>query len=66
MKRVNDLYVPHSAQGMLCEEKPAACGSACGAGDKQEKPAACGSACGTGDKQEKPTACGSACGAGDK
>lgn len=66
MKRVNDLYVPHSAQGMLCEEKPAACGSACGAGDKQEKPAACGSACGAGDKQEKPAACGSACGAGDK
>lgn len=33
------------------EEKPAACGSACGAGDKsEEKPAACGSACGAGDK----------------
>lgn len=31
----------------------AACGSACGAGDKQnEKPAACGSACGAGDKPE--------------
>lgn len=31
---------------------PAACGSACGAGDKkEEKPAACGSACGTGDKK---------------
>ena len=30
---------------------PAACGSACGAGDKpEEKPAACGSACGAGDK----------------
>lgn len=29
----------------------AACGSACGAGDKpEEKPAACGSACGAGDK----------------
>lgn len=29
----------------------AACGSACGAGDKTaEKPAACGSACGAGDK----------------
>lgn len=29
--------------------------------------AACGSACGAGDKQEeKPSACGSACGAGDK
>ena len=34
------------------EEKPAACGSACGAGDDkpEEKPAACGSACGAGDK----------------
>lgn len=54
----------------------AACGTACGAGDK---PAACGSACGAGDKPEvstrpvddcserrQPTACGSACGAGDK
>ena len=43
------------------ENVSAACGSACGAGDKkpEEKPAACG----TGDK--KPTACGSACGAGD-
>lgn len=30
----------------------AACGSACGSGDKpEEKPAACGSACGAGDKQ---------------
>ena len=43
----------------------AACGTACGAGDKpEEKPAACGTACGAGDKQ--PTACGTACGAGDK
>lgn len=44
----------------------AACGSACGAGDKpEEKPSACGSACGAGDKpEEKPSACGSACGAG--
>ena len=34
-------------------EKSAACGSACGTGDKKpaEKPAACGSACGTGDKK---------------
>ena len=47
--------------------KAAACGTACGAGDKDEKPAACGSACGAGDKPtEKPAACGSACGAGDK
>ena len=59
----------------------AACGSACGAGDKPvTKSAACGSACGAGDKPaeipavcgtvdkpaEKPAACGSACGAGDK
>ena len=46
----------------------AACGTACGAGDKPtEAPAACGSACGAGDKPaEAPTACGSACGAGDK
>ena len=30
----------------------AACGSACGAGDKPaEQPVACGSACGAGDKQ---------------
>ena len=29
----------------------AACGPACGAGDKpEEKPAACGTACGAGDK----------------
>ena len=40
----------------------AACGSACGAGDKPEKkPAACGSACGASDKpEEKPAACGAA------
>lgn len=40
----------------------AACGTACGSGDK--KPTACGTACGSGDK--KPSACGSACGSGDK
>lgn len=36
----------------------AACGSACGAGDKpEEKPTACGSACGAVDKpEEKPAA----------
>lgn len=46
------------------EAPAAACGSACGAGDKPaETPAACGAA----DKpEEKPSACGSACGAGDK
>ena len=46
----------------------AACGSACGAGDKPETtPAACGSACGAGDKPaEQPAACGSACDASDK
>lgn len=54
----------------------AACGTACGAGDKPaETPAACGSACGAGDKpaetpaacgvSDKPTACGTACGAGN-
>lgn len=66
MKRMDFAFV-HSAQGMLKQsEKPAACGAACGAGDKpaEEKPAACG----TGDKpaEEKPAACGSACGAGEK
>lgn len=38
----------------LNEEKaPAACGTACGAGDEkpEEKPTACGSACGTGEKK---------------
>lgn len=42
----------------------AACGSACGAGDKPaEAPAACGAA----DKPaQAPAACGSACGAADK
>lgn len=52
----------------------AACGTACGAGDKPaEAPAACGAsdapktACGASDKpEEKPASCGSACGAGDK
>ena len=46
----------------------AACGTACGAGDKPtEKPAACGTACGAGDKPaERKAACGTACGAGDK
>lgn len=55
----------------------AACGTACGAGDKPaETPTACGAAdkpaeapaaCGAADKpEEKPTACGCACGAGDK
>ena len=30
-------------------------------------PAACGTACGAGDQPaEKPTACGTACGAGDR
>lgn len=66
MKRM-DFNFAHSAQGMMKQsEKPAACGAACGAGDKptEEKPAACGS----GDKpaEEKPAACGSACGAGEK
>ena len=59
------------------EASAAACGTACGAGNKPvETPAACGAAdkpaetpaaCGAADKlEEKPTACGSACGAGDK
>ena len=70
MKRM-DYNFAHSAQAMLRQcEKPAACGAACGVGDKpaEEKPAACGSACGAGDKpaEEKPAACGSACGAGEK
>lgn len=38
--------------------------TACGAGDK---PAACGTACGASDQtEEKPAACGTACGASDK
>lgn len=51
MKRT-DFSFAHSAQGvMLNAAAPAACGSACGTGDKpEEKPAACGSACGAGDK----------------
>ena len=45
----------------------AACGTACGAADKQEeKPAACGTACGAAGGEEKPAACGTACGASDK
>ncbi|WP_099468202.1 ACGX-repeat peptide [Konateibacter massiliensis] len=52
------------------EKATSACGSACGAGDKEseQKPSACGSACGAGDKEaeQSPSACGSACGAGDK
>jgi ACGX-repeat protein len=58
-------------------QAPAACGTACGAGEKPaEKPAACGTACGAGDKPaeapaacgaaDKPSSCGSACGASDK
>jgi ACGX-repeat protein len=43
---------------------PAACGAACGAGDKpaeEKKPAACGAACGAADKPvEQPAACGAA------
>ena len=42
------------------EEKPSACGTACGAADKpgsdgtaEETPAACGTACGAADKEEK-------------
>ena len=35
--------------------------------EEEKATAACGSACGAGDKpEETPTACGSACGAGDK
>jgi len=53
MKR-EDFSFAHSAQGFMTivsSDKPAACGSACGSGDKpEEKPAACGSACGSGDK----------------
>lgn len=48
--------------GKKTEAVSAACGTACGSGDK--KPTACGTACGSGDK--KPSACGSACGSGDK
>jgi ACGX-repeat protein len=73
MRRSDEFQFAHSAQGVLrAEMEPAAaCGSACGSGDKpaeDPKPAACGSACGTGDKEEapKPAACGSACGAGEK
>jgi ACGX-repeat protein len=68
MKRSNEFGFGHSAQSILNAEAgaPAACGTACGGGDKEEKPAACGSACGSGDKEEKPAACGSACGTGDK
>jgi ACGX-repeat protein len=68
MKRSNVFGLGHSAQSILRAEAgaPAACGSACGSGDKEQKPAACGTACGSGDKEEKPAACGSACGAGDK
>lgn len=70
MKRT-DWNVAHSAQGFMkmSDEKPAACGSACGSGDKpaeEEKPAACGSACGTGDKPEGTKEKPAACGAGDK
>ncbi|MDI9590065.1 MAG: ACGX-repeat peptide [Acidobacteriota bacterium] len=33
------------------DKNAAACGAACGAGDKpEEAPSACGSACGAGDK----------------
>lgn len=69
MNRSNINLFGHSAQQILCAEvetPSAACGTACGSGDKEEKPAACGTACGTGDKEEKPAACGTACGAGDK
>lgn len=39
--------------GWNVEMKTAACGTACGAGDKpEETPAACGTACGAGDKPE--------------
>ena len=53
MKRM-DYAFAHSAQGLInTVDKPAACGSACGSGDKpaQDKPTACGSACGSGDKK---------------
>lgn len=56
-----DGAVPAAACGAADkpEEKPSACGTACGAG---EKPSACGAA----DKpEEKPSACGAACGAGE-
>ena len=62
MKRM-DFNFAHSAQGMMKQsEKPAACGAACGAGDKpaEEKPAE------EKPAEEKPAACGSACGAGEK
>ena len=51
-----DLY-DWNKKGATCGgEKPAACGSACGAGDEpKEKPSACGAA---DEPKEKPTACG--------
>jgi ACGX-repeat protein len=63
-----------SAQAYMNESSKknatSACGTACGAGDKEpdEKPSACGTACGAGDKEpeKKPSACGTACGAGEK
>ncbi len=66
-----DIGFAHSAQGVLMNAGvQAACGSACGSGDKGSKlkPAACGSACSSGDKGSKmnASACGSACGSGDK
>jgi hypothetical protein len=49
---------------------PSACGTSCGAGEKEaeEKPSACGTSCGAGDKEpeEKPSTVGTSCGAGDK
>lgn len=53
MIRSNINLFGHSAQQILCAEvetPSAACGTACGAGDKEEKPAACGTACGAGEK----------------
>ena len=49
---LSDLFGWNKKAASGAADKPAACGSACGAADKPaEKPAACGSACGAGDKQ---------------
>lgn len=48
-----DCWVPQPGAADKQEKKPAACGTACGAGDKpaeKKKPAACGTGCGASDK----------------
>ena len=56
MKRTNVFGFSHSSQGVLKAEAgaPAACGSACGSGDKEENPLLAGALAVQATKKKNP------------